>query len=157
MGCHTWFNKRLTIPVEQIKKEAISNIEIVIKRWESYKSTDQQMIFLGLTEERIENMLIFLNRCLQRCHKNYLGTISYGYSLEKSIHLFDGIFYEDAEYHDLFRRGHYPDDILKSYDETISYIENNIDKISFHISKEWSIEKLKEFWTKYPDGLIYFG
>jgi len=83
-------------------------------------------------------------------------------------------------YHDTFRIGGYPEDKLFSLQETLDFIERNEKKIRFgHIacinadekdynkrkwkeinrkkSKQKCMEILKEFWTKHPDGLIYFG
>lgn len=56
--------------------------------------------------------------------------------------------------HDLFRIGNYTDDKLLSLKQTLDFIDKNKDIISF--SENWEIE-LKEFWDKYPNGVIEFG
>ena len=56
--------------------------------------------------------------------------------------------------HDLFRIGGYPDDKLLSLQQTMEFIERNKERISF--SENWE-ERLKEFWSKNPDGVIEFG
>ena len=55
--------------------------------------------------------------------------------------------------HDLFRIGGYPDDKLLSLEQTMEFIERNKERMSF--SENWEI-KLKEFWSKNPDGVIEF-
>lgn len=56
--------------------------------------------------------------------------------------------------HDLFRIGGYPDDKLLSLQQTMEFIELNKERISF--GEDWE-ERLKEFWSKNPDGVIEFG
>lgn len=57
---------------------------------------------------------------------------------------------EVFDYHDAFRIGGYPDDILLSLNETIEFIKKHkIEKV------DW--DYLKEFWCVYPDGMIRFG
>lgn len=80
----------------------------------------------------------------------------------------------DAEYHDLFRTGKrnedgsYIDDVIFSRKECFEWINNPENFVSFKktvfetdeqekINREYSINKLNEFWDKYPDGVIYFG
>lgn len=58
----------------------------------------------------------------------------------------------DCEYHDLFRIGGYPETLLHSYDETIKFIKENDCK-----TYDYTNEKIKEFWNKYPNGVIDFG
>lgn len=80
----------------------------------------------------------------------------------------------DAEYHDLFRTGKrnedgtYTDDVLFSRKECFEWIDKPENLVSFKksvfdtdeqekINRKYSINKLNEFWNKYPDGVIYFG
>lgn len=56
------------------------------------------------------------------------------------------------EFHDVFRVKNYPEDILTSLNQTLNFINNNECEIF-----EDTHDKLKEFWDKYPNGLIYFG
>jgi hypothetical protein len=80
----------------------------------------------------------------------------------------------DAEYHDLFRTGKcnedgtYTDDVIFSNKECFEWIDKPENCVSFKntvfdtdeqekINREYSINKLNEFWDKYPDGVIYFG
>ena len=78
------------------------------------------------------------------------------------------------DYHDLFRTGKcnenktYTDDVLFSRKECFEWIDKPENFVSFKntifetdeqekINREYSINKLNEFWGKYPDGVIYFG
>ena len=60
------------------------------------------------------------------------------------------------DFHDVFRKYGYPDDKLFSYDETIKYIENEKNECYVR-DKEHTYKQLKDFWDKYPDGMINFG
>jgi len=56
--------------------------------------------------------------------------------------------------HNLFRIDGYPDDTLLSLEQTMEFIEHNKERMSF--IENWET-RLKEFWSKNPDGLIEFG
>lgn len=56
--------------------------------------------------------------------------------------------------HDMFRLGGYPEDVLTSFEETMKYIEERKDKMSF--TDNWET-KLKKFWDENPNGFIEFG
>jgi len=74
------------------------------------------------------------------CHTWFYRNAEY---LEKQL---------DCEYHDLFRESGYPETVLTSFEETIKYIkEYNCQTFDF------TEEKLKLFWCKYPNGRIEFG
>lgn len=79
-----------------------------------------------------------------------------------------------TDYHDLFRTGKrnedgtYTDDVLFSRKECFEWIDKPENRVSFKhtisetdeqekINRKYSINKLNEFWDKYPDGVIYFG
>ena len=58
----------------------------------------------------------------------------------------------DCEFHDLFRAAYDEDTVLKSFEETMEYIKDNNCQ-----TFEYTEEKLKEFFNKYPKGVIEFG
>lgn len=79
-----------------------------------------------------------------------------------------------SEFHDLFRTnkrnpdGTYTDDVILSRKECFEWINKPENRVSFkntvfdseeqeQLNREYSINKLNEFWEKYPDGVIYFG
>src|SRR5574343_792209 len=77
----------------------------------------------------------------------------------------------DTDYHDLFRTGKrnedgtYTDDVIFSKKECFEWIDKPENFVSFKntifetdkqekINREYSINKLNEFWDKYTDGVI---
>ena len=58
----------------------------------------------------------------------------------------------DCEFHNLFRTSCFEDVILTSYEETVKYIEDNNCE-----TFDYTYDKLKEFFEKYPNGVIEFG
>jgi uncharacterized Zn finger protein len=79
-----------------------------------------------------------------------------------------------ADYHGLFRTskrnvdGTYTDDVIFSSKECFEWIDKPENLVSFkntvfetdeqeRVNREYSINKLNEFWDKYPNGVIYFG
>lgn len=76
-----------------------------------------------------------------------------------------------STYHDAFRtakrteEGNYIEDMIRSKEECFKWIENpenyayfsDYDVLENKCDKERAIKRLEEFWTEYPNGLIYFG
>ena len=56
--------------------------------------------------------------------------------------------------HDIFRIENYPEVYLTSLFETLNFIEQNKEKVTF--SENWK-EKIEEFWRIFPNGVIEFG
>lgn len=67
----------------------------------------------------------------------------------------------DTEYHDIFRTNsqmlHYTDMVLKSEKETIDFINKYKNQLTFTSTYKEAIIEVKEFWNKYPNGVIHFG
>jgi len=133
MGQHTWFLK---------------DKELYLQQNELYKKLDS-----------FENDEIYLDDLEL-------------YQLNSEI---DQIYKENkADYHDLFRTskrnvdGTYTDDVIFSSKECFEWIDKPENLVSFkntvfetdeqeRVNREYSINKLNEFWDKYPNGVIYFG
>lgn len=106
----------------------------------------------------------------ERLENDYTGEFSYDLNVE-----IDKIEKEnETEYHDLFRTGKrnldgtYTSDTLSSLSETLEWISAPENHVTFRCTvfdtqlqelkyQEEALEKLQEFWEKYPEGLIYFG
>ena len=105
----------------------------------------------------------------ERLENDYTGEFSY--DLNVDINKIEKE--NNAEYHDLFRTskrnldGTYTSDTLSSLAETLEWISNPENHVTFRRTvfdtqlvelkyQEEALEKLKEFWEKYPEGLIYF-
>lgn len=133
MGQHTWFLK---------------DKELYLKQNELYKKLDS-----------FENDEI------------YLDDLEI-YQLNSEIDQIDKE--NKADYHDLFRTskrnvdGTYTDDVIFSSKECFEWIDKPENLVSFkntvfetdekeRVNREYSINKLNEFWDKYPNGVIYFG
>lgn len=75
--------------------------------------------------------------------------------LEKYDELFDS---NESEFHDIFRTWKKQEDDtyleiqLNSREETLRWIDENMEFIDY-----LNIDKVNEFWDKYPDGFIEFG
>ena len=106
----------------------------------------------------------------EKLDNDYTGEFSYDLNVEIN-RIEKG---NNAEYYDLFRTskrnedGTYTSDILSSLAETLEWISDPENLVTFRRTvfdtqlqelkyHEEALEKLKEFWEKYPDGLIYFG
>lgn len=111
-----------------------------------------------------------LEELYEKLENDYTGEFSYG--LQFDINVLEKE--NETEYHDLFRtnkrnpNGTYTSDTLSSLAETLEWIVNPENPVSFKNTvfdadeqeaeyRENAIIKLKEFWEKYPEGLIYFG
>ena len=133
MGQHTWFLK---------------DKELYLKQNELYKKLDS-----------FENYEIYLDDLEL-------------YQLNSEIEDIDKE--NKADYHDLFRTskrnvdGTYTDDVIFSSKECFEWIDKPENLVSFKntvfetdeqekVNREYSINKLNEFWDKYPNGVIYFG
>lgn len=133
MGQHTWFAKKLQLYLKETellnKLDSFENDEIYLDDIELYQ---------------INHEIDELNK------KN------------------------NTEYHNLFRTakrnpdGTYCDEIIISRKECFDWIKKLENKVYYtstkfqtkdeeEIRKKRAIEKLKEFWNKYPNGVIYFA
>lgn len=80
----------------------------------------------------------------------------------------------ETEYHDLFRTdkrqndGSYIEEELTSLKQTLEWIKNPANKVSFkrvynntdeeeQMYRKEAIQQIHEFWDKYPNGIIRFG
>ncbi len=141
MGCHTWCYR---------KKKDISNEEIsdLIK-----KNINHSLDFYKKKEnKRIIKYFNNLLKVIDNNNNNYsilerMFDLTY---LDCDILIHKKVLYESVSFHDLFRVGNYPEDILLSLERTNDFINN-------HKVYNLNIEKVNEFWTKYPKGLIHFG
>lgn len=166
MGCHTWFYKKLTLPTVD-KEVMLSTIENFFNTERKYgkeqvklnRYNKRERILWGKYERFFKKALRNLN--------NFDDTeLMSEYLIATNVkhNEVNGIFYEDVDYHDLFRHSDYNAPILYSFEETMSFIEeNNCTGISYFnedgvfITEKPDIEKIKSFWDENPDGIIEFG
>lgn len=166
MGCHTWFYRKIDGPSpENVRgdlvkyfKESISFYDILEKSPEKIDE-DYSWIFEAITPEQIaaeRDELLFLYQLLVSGEMTELHSYELWCSFYTSqTRYVDGkgwFCYDDDLPHDLFRIGDYPEDLLFSLEETMSFIENK--NCTTYDNTQKSLEK---FWDEFPDGMISFG
>lgn len=170
MGCHTWFKKRIETPAIGEMKRAIGefyNQEIL--SYESALSGDdlEEREFIRefiegedeLTndvDEFCREQILDLNRRsnpedIEKLKSEYIGVVNL--STGKLLCEIGGVWYETIdEFFDVFRSNKW-ETILKSREETLEFV-----RVDGNVRLgEDSLQKLEEFWKKYPDGLIELG
>jgi hypothetical protein len=176
MGCHTWFYNKVNRPIEEARRLAIEEIEKDRKSWQEIVDNDYSGVGLedwrqwekdGPGEGHIENWIKVLERQKRMVEKGFCNAAVYNRQPGITRVIDDELYQEvEGSYHDVFRRS-YTDDVIKSFDEAIEYLEENDDKIRYaktifdktprEESKAEAIERLKKFWEEYPEGIIIFG
>jgi hypothetical protein len=165
MGCHTWFYKKIkTPPFEEMKKLVIDTYQKSIDDltiWINDPECDeyQQMVSAYpewdipfITNWRAVDMrrikMINAGLCKQAIINKYCDFS------DISVTHYNGSFYTDAGYHDIFRKYGYPETKLFNLIETLDYINNPENQCTLY---DRTVDQLIAFWTKYPDGMIDFG
>lgn len=159
MGCHTWFYRKIERSQEEAKQSCLSTL----KRnrnlaWKIYKRPQTYFgIDWNTTKEKQLKSIKIYNRQIKAVSNNYYQRAVWNYQRDDNLTKYvdgKGLYIEDTGFHDTFRRGDYPDDKLFSLAETLEYINNPENKCQVY---ENTIERLEDFWSKYPDGMIEFG
>ena len=191
MGCHTWFYRKIERTQEQAKQNCLKgllkseklNLSILNDR--NYNGID----WSEWTDDMLLNQDATLKRQIRMVENNFCQRAIWNYQDDENLTEYidgKGLYIGYTGFHDVFRRGGYPEDRLFSYEETIKYLEDNDSIIRYgyfqrshpgipcinglcngekpiwfevdrEIRKLEVLELLKEFWNKYPDGMIEFG
>jgi len=152
MGCHTWFYKKSNLSVKDAQLKAINLLSYYNK---SANFLLKENRYNDFTKEQLENWIKSNNRLLKWINNDWITTGCYRI-LSDGIYLKSkDTYYVDAEAHDLFRIGGYPNDKLFSLEETLLFIENNKENIGK--IDDFCYQLLSEFWQENPDGMINFG
>lgn len=160
MGSHTWFYNKNNRTLEEAKDLYVKNLEKDtefiknILKDDNYGGYDWKEYY---EEMNIDNYEDFLNDQL-KSNRNKINNINdlseeqiYKSQTETSIYV-NGKFYTMVEdFHDLFRTN-YNNTKLFSLEETLKFIKENNCSVYDYTEK-----RLKEFWNKYPNGVIDFG
>ncbi len=165
MGCHTWFYKRVEVDFDTMRNMVLNNYKKSMDRYDRWilNPTDPEYLdmlsaypewTLDLVEQwrdvnRKQISMIEKVLCKEAIISKYC---SFSSGVNRYIKG-KGIFME-CGYHDIFRKYGYPEDMLFSYEDTLDYIDYPGNNCQLY---DHSLEKLKEFWEKYPDGMIDFG
>lgn len=168
MGCHTWFSDKIKVQptFEDVKKDVIDHYITERGYYERHVNgnllPDEIDLFSEASLESSEQIIIDINHYIDDVMREYdVDDIMEQYAFVKSLDFCrrNHLFYRSIRnFHDVFRIGGYPEDELLSMDETLEFIENNINSIDFgNRNREMATIRLEEFWREYPDGRIDFG
>jgi len=151
-------NSALSILNAQEKKvKLIQNIVKTLTTIEEYRNEDW---YPEATVEQINHNIKVLERQIQIIRKGLCKVATYGHDKHLNF-VYNNIPYIECEdFHDTFRVGNYPEDILLSYEDTMKFIEHKVFEgysITLFENKFTGRIRLEEFWEKYPDGMIKFG
>ena len=158
MGCHTWFYRKIERTQEEAKQSCLRglrkseklNLNILANR--NYNGLD----WSDWTESELIKCDSYLKRQIRMVENNFCQRAVWNHQNDENLtEYIDGKgFYMETGFHDIFRKYGYPEDKLFSLQETLNYINNPENGCTVY---EHTIERLKEFWNKYPDGMIDFG
>lgn len=166
MGCHTWFYKKIETPtIDEIKSVLISRwkheLDFLNKLINDRSSIDPELLeaYPEWTVEYAEKSKVYWETAITTIDSRLIDEELcdlYCDSVDDITIYVDGRgwFSEVDEFHDVFRKYGYPDDMLFSFEQTMDYINNPDNKCETY---DYTEKTLKEFWEKYPDGLIEFG
>jgi len=161
MGCHTWFYKKINISIDEARENVIRHrqdtVDSLKKSIENIKNPNHITDY-GITKKDAIHVVKVFERQIRMikkglCNCAVFNKFDRGHIIEhiKGV----GLYEEIDDFHDVFRVGGYPDDKLFSLDDTIEYINNK--NCYFDTDMSDTVNTLKEFWDKYPDGMILFG
>lgn len=164
MGCHTWFYKvaEKQYTIDEFKKlivdmlndnidlaNQLSNGKLDKDIAEAYPEWDADLGDASKKKyESMQNDIKTNDYTLKQLYDQYFDM------MYEEILLHNGLFYEETEYHDLFRVTGYPQSRLTTKDETFNFINDLTNNCTIY---DKTTKLLEEFWMKYPDGLIEFG
>lgn len=165
MGCHTWAYKKIaTPPFEAMKKKVLRVYSQSIKNTQKWIDNPQDPECLDTFGYYSDWTIEDLKRW-QAIGKRKIRLIESGFCKNAVINKYcehspsltmnhNGTLYTKVEFGNMFRKYGYPNDKLFSLEQTLDYINNPNNKCVVYDN---TIEELKKFWNKYPDGMIKFG
>ena len=159
MGCHTWFYRK----IERTQKEAKESCLKELRKSEKLNlNILQDRNYNGLDWSEWEEVDLIkydaiLKRKIMMVENDLCGKAVWNHQNDKELTEFvegKGLYIEDTGFHDLFIKYGYPDDRLFSLDETLDYLNDSKNKCVVY---EDSLSRIKDFWEKFPNGMIEFG
>lgn len=150
MDCHTRFYKKIERTQEEAKKSCITGLDHYLNYINDIVKKDD------LAKERFQQYAKVIKRQIRVVEKGLCQRAVWNHQYDKHLTKYvdkKGL-YKVTDYYDVFRRNSCPDDKLFSLEEALNYIDDPNNKCDIFPN---TIEKLKEFWEKYPDGMIRFG
>ncbi len=174
MGCHTWFYRKIEITIDEVRNNVINTLNRNIDFYDKMINGELGDKFMDAYPEWTPELGIKCKAIVER----QLRMVKGGYCNVAIYNKYDHGNFKTSHYvlgkglyvgfndlpHDIFRIGKYPDDKLFSFEETLKFLEDKDDRISYHGEgtdrnqhKEKAIERLKKFWDENPNGMIDFG
>jgi len=162
MGCHTWLHKKVDLPLEEAKQKLIQVYQEAITEFTNMSEYNFKTFDMSENYRCKEDLIELFQRFIKCIQKPTIKpeTVYRRLSLmgDKVAYYNGESFFEYCEEDfsgNPFRIGDYPDDCLYSLEETLNFIKRYEEQNSCTV--EVSMECLKDFWNKYPDGMINFG
>lgn len=158
MACHTYFYRKIERTQEEAKKLWIDAQKKSIERWEEIvnNSENKYREIYFWTQQDCAFQLAVLKRQLRMVQNDFCKKAIWNNQPDKELSVFvdgKGLYINDRSFNNCFRKYTYSDVQLFSLQETLDYIHNpENDCLVF----EDTIQKITEFWNKYPDGFIEF-
>ena len=161
MGCHTWFYKPLDIN-QGLKDTMLKALDKFVKHMNNTgfynRDPSERYGWENYWTRFVDNPTGF-NAEMKQIRKQILQGDINEYILEwfypKLTTEYGGKLYEVVDgFHDIFRVYDYPDDVLTSYKETVEYLKKKGYEVCMHYD---TLDNLRKFWKKYPNGIIKFG
>lgn len=155
MGCHTWFSRPITKKEFDLMKE-YAPIEIY-----QLVGDSKENIKNGMYDEYLYNLLMKSLKENAPCvYGKYWWQLGWGEgnpelgdnSFVCEIRGYNHLFINVPEYGDLFRVKNYPNKIITNRRK----LRRWMGKKYFDLTNE-QLEKISEFFRKYPGGVIIFG
>lgn len=155
MGCHTWFSRPITEEEFDLMKE-YAPIEIHQLVGDSKENVES-----GMYDEYLYNLLMkSLKENIPCVYGKYWWQLGWGEgnpklgdsSFVREIRGYNNLFIDVREYHDSFRVKNYPNKVITSRRK----LRRWMGKKYFNLTTE-QLEKISEFFRKYPGGVITFG
>lgn len=181
MGCHTWFFKKIESPTSEVivkfVKERVSEELDFLNRL----INDRESIDVDLLEIYPEWDIEYAKKNIPIWEAIY--DFANGVKIDFSI--FPEYFFPDVpedelleslyssfmpgiitfikgrgwysecdDYHDVFRKYGYPENMIFSLEETLEYIKDPKNECVVY---DYTERRIREFWEKYPNGMINFG
>jgi hypothetical protein len=185
MGCHTWFYKKIQDPSSEevhniVKDRCEKELSFLDRLINDRSSVDADLLeaypewtpewatsmkdawskiynFVDGGELNIKELPEAFNAFFDEgmSRDSILAFLYEMWTTELTTFIEGKGWFEDTdEFHDVFRKYGYPDDKLFSLEETLEYIKDPNNQCTTY---EWTDRRLKEFWEKYPNGMIKFG
>lgn len=157
MGCHTWFSRPITQEEFQLIKE-YAPTEIYNMCGDS-----KENIGTGLYDKYLyDSLMLSYNENIPCVYGRFWWELGYGASNpelldgeDNYVHTIRGtntLYIDVKEYHDTFRVKNYPRKIIHNRRELRRWMRKRYFEL-----EDWQLEKVSDFFKKYPKGIIRFG